>query len=135
MIDIDYIINTFKDFGYRVESNEVPDLAFHMKQKWSNMLDIEERSDTSYNIHYGKRPYGDHNDFFSVFKVYEVHSNGKTYHDPNDFHYFYNAADISRIYHQREIEDLLDDLMNELVSMKVLSTACLREWKLNKIGI
>jgi len=134
-MNIDYIINTFKDWGYKVKEKEVVDLAYGLRQTMIQKLpkdQVKERYDKIWTIHYND----DMRNYFSIFENHDVNSNGVNYYDPNHFHYFYSVDGISsshKIYHENDLDKLYNDLINDLKS--VLGKSDLRQLKLNSIGI
>lgn len=132
-MNISNIITIFNDMGFKVKKMDMPDLAYYFEQKWTLKVpdsEIKERNNISYTIHYDN----DIRNYFSVFEDCEVNSDGINYCDPNKFHYFYSfGTEISKIYHQDDISNMFDDLINDMSS--ILKLDQLREVKLRSIGV
>lgn len=93
--------------------------------------EIKDRYDRTWTIHYDDN---DLRNYFSIFENHDVNSGGIRYCDPDYFHYFYSInIKGSKVYHQNDLSDLYNDLLNDL--KKVLGKSGLRQLKLNSIGI
>jgi len=135
-MNIDYIIDTFKDCGFRVRELDMPDFAYGLRQTMIQKLpkeQVKERYTKTWTIYCGDSKY--HNESFAIFQNYDVNSGGVRYYDPNHFHYFYSIkhSDETKIYHENDLSDLYNDLINDL--KKILGKPGLRQLKLNSIGI
>lgn len=133
-MNIDYIINTFKDCGFKVKEREMADLAYVLRQTLIQKIpkdQVKERYDRTWTIHYDD----DMRNYFSIFENHDVNSNGVNYYDPNHFHYFYSidTSSSNKIYHENDLDKLYSDLINDLKSL--LGKSGLRQLKLNSIGI
>lgn len=140
-MNIDYIIDTFKDCGFRVDERDMPDFAYGLKQTMIQKLpkeQVKERYTKTWTIYCGDTKYHQHtfNESFSIFQSYDVNSGGVKYYDPNHFHYFYSINHNqyeANVYHENDLSDLYNDLINDL--KKILGKSGLRQLKLNSIGI
>lgn len=132
-MNIDSILNKFKDCGYLITERSMVDLGHTMEQTMIKKIpkdQVKERYERNWTIHYINDPYN----YFSIFENYDVISDGVSYYDPNHFHYFYSiGSDVCKVYHENDLCYLYNDLISDLVG--VLNKSELRQLKLSLIGI
>lgn len=102
------ILKTFENLGFFIKEQDMPDIAFHVSQKFNGIPEneIKERYDRSWIITNSENR-------IIISENFEVYSDGIRYFDPYHKHYFFSIRDtISEIYHSNQLDDLYFDLLS-----------------------
>lgn len=120
--NIDEIIKSFCNFGFKIKIEQNVDFAHKMEQIWKGVKNPIIRKESVWKFRWNK---------YIGFSIYEVFGKGFFWHFSGDFPNF-NFSHC-QIYSEIEIEKMHDDIFKMLSSK--FSKEELREIKLNVIGV
>ena len=134
---IDRLIEVMKSYDFEVKLSYMPDLSYHLKQKWAGVEEPVSRESRSWlfrrirdkNLHIT-----DYNNRieFNVFENISVYSNGIHYEEEGKMFYFLSVGQyISEVFQQDELELLLKDWYDRI--LKEFKLDEIRDFKLNRL--
>lgn len=134
IFNIESIQKIFCDFGYKLKVEMLPDIAFHMKQKWNGVENPIRRENPGFNFSFPNDDKYHPTKGFSIIQSDSVFANGILYEEEGrKFYFYFIGSDISKIYRDDDLYQLFKDCSRDIISR--FSKSEIRDFNLSLLGI